>query len=88
VPNHMALVAGQWRNAPLWDVLRHGRESTFAHWFDVDWEHLGGRFGLPILGGPLAAERFAQTTEQASELHALASSAFSISSATSSGATG
>lgn len=54
VPNHMALVAGQWRNAPLWDVLRHGRESTFAHWFDVDWEHLGGRFGLPILGGPLA----------------------------------
>ncbi|MFT3971824.1 MAG: malto-oligosyltrehalose synthase [Micropruina sp.] len=54
VPNHMALVAGQWRNAPLWDVLRHGRGSRFAHWFDVDWEHLGDRFGLPILGAPLA----------------------------------
>ncbi|HMR22541.1 MAG TPA: alpha-amylase family glycosyl hydrolase, partial [Micropruina sp.] len=25
VPNHMALVEGQWRNAPLWDVLRNGR---------------------------------------------------------------
>ena len=54
VPNHMALTAGQWRNAPLWDVLRHGRKSVFAHWFDVDWDHLDGRFGLPILGGPLA----------------------------------
>ncbi|MFT4295482.1 MAG: malto-oligosyltrehalose synthase, partial [Micropruina sp.] len=54
VPNHMALVAPQWRNAPLWDVLRHGRGSSFAHWFDVDWDHLGDRFGLPVLGGPLA----------------------------------
>ena len=53
VPNHMALVEGQWRNAPLWDVLRNGRDSAFAHWFDVDWDQLDGRFGLPILGGPL-----------------------------------
>ncbi len=53
VPNHVALVEGQWRNAPLWDVLRHGRGSRFAHWFDVDWDQLDGRFGLPILGGPL-----------------------------------
>ena len=30
VPNHMALTAPQWRNAPLWDVLRHGRGSSFA----------------------------------------------------------
>ena len=54
VPNHMALVEGQWRNGPLWDVLRSGRGSAFAHWFDVDWDHLDGRFGLPILGGRLA----------------------------------
>ena len=53
VPNHMALVAPLWRNAPLWQVLREGRESERAHWFDVDWDHLGGRFGLPVLGQPL-----------------------------------
>ena len=54
VPNLMALVEAEWRNAPLWDVLRNGRASASAHWFDVDWDHLDGRFGLPILGGPLA----------------------------------
>ncbi|MFT3862069.1 malto-oligosyltrehalose synthase [Micropruina sp.] len=54
VPNHMALVAPLWRNAPLWDVLAHGRDAAHADWFDVDWQHLDGRFGLPILGAPLA----------------------------------
>ena len=56
VPNHMALVDPQWRNAPLWDVLGHGRDAAHAHWFDVDWDHLDGRFGLPLLGGTLAEE--------------------------------
>jgi len=56
VPNHMALVAPQWRNAPAWEVLRQGRDSAFAHWFDVDWNHLDGRFGLPILGDALTTE--------------------------------
>ncbi len=54
VPNHMALVAPESSNAPLWDVLAHGRESGFAHWFDVDWEALDGRIGLPVLWEPLA----------------------------------
>ena len=54
VPNHMALVAEHWRNAPLWEVLRDGPTAARAHWFDVDWAHLGGRFGLPVLGRPLA----------------------------------
>ncbi len=53
VPNHMALVAPEHLNAPLWQVLRLGREAPTAHWFDVDWEHTGGRFPLPLLGGPL-----------------------------------
>ncbi|SOC57009.1 malto-oligosyltrehalose synthase [Ornithinimicrobium cerasi] len=53
VPNHMALVSPFWRNAPLWQVLREGPTSGRAHWFDVDWEHLGGRFGIPVLGQPL-----------------------------------
>ncbi|GAA1165584.1 malto-oligosyltrehalose synthase [Ornithinimicrobium humiphilum] len=53
VPNHMAIVPEVWRNAPLWEVLSRGRHAPRAHWFDVDWDHLGGRFGLPVLGRPL-----------------------------------
>ncbi len=53
VPNHMALVAPEYLNAPLWQTLRLGRESPTAHWFDVDWEHTGGQFPLPLLGDRL-----------------------------------
>ena len=49
VPNHMALVAPEYLNAPLWDVLAHGRQATHAHWFDVDWDVLDGRIGMPVL---------------------------------------
>ena len=31
-------------------VLRHGRDAAHAHWFDVDWNVLDGRLGLPVLG--------------------------------------
>ncbi len=54
VPNHMALDAPQWRNAQAWSVLREGQHSALAHWFDVDWAALDGKFGLPVLGQPLA----------------------------------
>ncbi len=50
VPNHMALVAPLTLNRPLWQVLRLGRGAPTAHWFDVDWDHVGGRFPLPLLG--------------------------------------
>jgi (1->4)-alpha-D-glucan 1-alpha-D-glucosylmutase len=53
VPNHMALVAPESANAPLWDVLAHGRGAEHAHWFDVDWDALDGRIGLPVLWDPL-----------------------------------
>ncbi len=53
VPNHMALVAPQHMNAPVWHVLREGRDAPTAHWFDIDWKAGGGRIGLPILGGTL-----------------------------------
>jgi (1->4)-alpha-D-glucan 1-alpha-D-glucosylmutase len=53
VPNHMALVAPEHANAPLWATLRDGRGSETAHWFDVDWDAGHGRLGLPILGGTL-----------------------------------
>jgi (1->4)-alpha-D-glucan 1-alpha-D-glucosylmutase len=51
VPNHMALVPPQHANAPLWQMLREGRDGATAHWFDIDWDAGGGKLGLPILGG-------------------------------------
>jgi (1->4)-alpha-D-glucan 1-alpha-D-glucosylmutase len=55
VPNHMALVAPLHTNAPLWRALAEGREAETAHWFDVDWDALDGRIGLPVLGDTLDA---------------------------------
>ncbi len=51
VPNHMAV--GQ--HNPWWqDVLRWGRWSAHAHWFDIDWHSpdtaLAGKVLLPFLG--------------------------------------
>ena len=53
VPNHMALVAPEHLNAPLWQVLAEGRDAPTADWFDIDWKAGGGRLGLPVLGAPL-----------------------------------
>ncbi len=52
VPNHMAISVPESLNRQLWSVLREGRASAFAHWFDVDWAAHGGRMLLPILAGP------------------------------------
>ena len=49
VPNHMALVAPESSNAPLWDVLRSGRKAAHAPWFDIDWDALDDHLGLPVL---------------------------------------
>jgi len=46
VPNH-AGVADASENAAWWDVLRLGRESPYARWFDIDWTR--GRIRLPVL---------------------------------------
>ncbi|MFI6345852.1 malto-oligosyltrehalose synthase [Streptomyces sp. NPDC050560] len=61
VPNHMA--ASPRHNAALRDVLRHGRDSAYARWFDVDWEAGGGRLLLPVLGAPLGRELAALRVE-------------------------
>jgi (1->4)-alpha-D-glucan 1-alpha-D-glucosylmutase len=53
VPNHMAVPAPEYLNAPLWAVLRDGPSSPYAAWFDVDWAAPGGRMLLPVLGEPL-----------------------------------
>ena len=54
VPNHVAAVV---ENVWWADVLRHGRASRFAGFFDIDWEcedsELNGRLFLPVLGRPL-----------------------------------
>ncbi|WP_433495922.1 malto-oligosyltrehalose synthase [Micromonospora sp. CA-248089] len=46
VPNH-AGVARPDANPAWWDVLRRGRESAYARWFDIDWDR--GRLLLPVL---------------------------------------
>jgi malto-oligosyltrehalose synthase len=54
VPNHMAAVAAN----PWWfDVLRHGPQSRYAAYFDIDWntedDALRRKVLLPMLGKPL-----------------------------------
>ncbi|MFC0004076.1 malto-oligosyltrehalose synthase [Micromonospora siamensis] len=46
VPNH-AGVAQPAANPAWWDVLRRGRASAYADWFDIDWDR--GRLLLPVL---------------------------------------
>ncbi len=54
VPNHMAV--GGADNAWWTDLLRHGRTSRYADFFDVDWEtddpDLRGKVLAPFLGKP------------------------------------
>ncbi|MYZ17521.1 malto-oligosyltrehalose synthase, partial [Streptomyces sp. SID337] len=54
VPNHMAAVPRH--NHALWEVLREGSGSSYARWFDIDWDAGGGRVLMPFLGGRLGDE--------------------------------
>ncbi|MDQ0793205.1 malto-oligosyltrehalose synthase [Streptomyces sp. B1I3] len=54
VPNHMA--AAPRYNRPLWEVLREGQESPYAHWFDIDWAAGGGKVLMPVLAGRIGEE--------------------------------
>lgn len=54
VPNHLG-VENPRANRWWWDVLKHGRGSDYASYFDIDWDEdngAGGRIGLPVLGSP------------------------------------
>lgn len=56
VPNHLAADP----RSPAWaDVLRHGRASGMARWFDLGWSHgtidVPDRLLLPVLGDELDA---------------------------------
>ncbi len=46
VPNHVGIAAAI-ENPAWWDVLRSGKSSPYASWFDVDWDR---RIVVPILG--------------------------------------
>ncbi len=52
MPNH-AGVAVPPANPAWWDVLRRGRDSAYADWFDIDWDR--GRLLLPVLADDPAA---------------------------------
>ncbi len=54
VPNHMGVGGPE---NPWWlDVLEWGRQSVYAHWFDINWNAadpaLTGKILLPFLGAP------------------------------------
>lgn len=54
VPNHMGVGGPE---NPWWlDVLEWGRQSAYAHWFDINWNAadpaLTGKILLPFLGAP------------------------------------
>jgi (1->4)-alpha-D-glucan 1-alpha-D-glucosylmutase len=53
VPNHMS-VAVPSANRWWWDVLRHGRSSKYASYFDIDWSR--GPIVLPVLGSDSLAD--------------------------------
>jgi (1->4)-alpha-D-glucan 1-alpha-D-glucosylmutase len=47
VPNHLG-IAPAIENPAWWDVLRLGKDSPYAPWFDIDWSQ--GRIAVPVLG--------------------------------------
>ncbi|MCV7195461.1 malto-oligosyltrehalose synthase [Mycobacterium angelicum] len=49
VPNHVGIDQPT-QNPWWWDVLRHGRSSPYATFFDIDWNLADGRIVLPVLG--------------------------------------
>ena len=53
VPNHMTVPTPEYLNGPYWSLLREGRESAYASWFDVDWAAADDRVVVPVLGATL-----------------------------------
>ncbi|WP_206791554.1 malto-oligosyltrehalose synthase [Amycolatopsis sp. MtRt-6] len=56
VPNHMSVEVPK-ANPWWWDVLKHGRGSEYAEFFDIDWDR--GPLLLPVLGGDDAVAELA-----------------------------
>ncbi|MCV7153145.1 malto-oligosyltrehalose synthase [Mycolicibacterium pyrenivorans] len=50
VPNHVGVDVPR-QNPWWWDVLTHGRDSSYSSYFDIDWDvDADGRILLPVLG--------------------------------------
>lgn len=49
VPNHVGVATAS-ANPWWWDLLRHGPESAYADFFDVDWEAGSDQVLLPVVG--------------------------------------
>ena len=47
----MAVPEPEHLNSPFWGLLRDGRRSPYAGWFDVDWVAEDDRILMPVLGG-------------------------------------
>jgi (1->4)-alpha-D-glucan 1-alpha-D-glucosylmutase len=56
VPNHVG-VDPPAQNPWWWDVLKRGRSSPYASFFDIDWDLDDGRIVLPLLGSDEDAEK-------------------------------
>ncbi len=65
VPNHMSVPTPLWHNRALWEVLREGAQSRYAHWFDMDLSGdqailmpvLGDKIGKELAAGNITVER-------------------------------
>jgi (1->4)-alpha-D-glucan 1-alpha-D-glucosylmutase len=64
VPNH-AGIAVPAANPAWWDVLKHGRDSHYASWFDIDWRR--ERLLVPVLADE--PDALAALKVQGDELH-------------------
>jgi (1->4)-alpha-D-glucan 1-alpha-D-glucosylmutase len=68
VPNHMG-VAVPATNPSWWSLLRDGRESPYASWYDVDLSDLARRpILIPVLGSPEDVSALELSTDR-DELH-------------------
>ena len=59
VPNHQGI--GGAENPWWWDVLKHGRHSRYASYFDIHWDSVDpqrkGKLLLPVLGDDIEQVR-------------------------------
>ncbi len=76
VPNHVAVGGG---DNPMWlDLLKNGRNSAYATWFDIDFDHPD-----PLLSGKIHAPFLSETVrvalaERHLTLHALSTGGYAV----------
>jgi (1->4)-alpha-D-glucan 1-alpha-D-glucosylmutase len=68
VPNHIG-VASPVENRAWWDVLKYGRASPYADWFDIDWAYSDGRIVIPVLADEVDLDSELTVTETELRYH-------------------